>query len=212
MNLEFLLASAHARIDAARAIPADALLLIAATCVILLFVSYVGWVKASNRLRDLAHRNIALAGEIATARRALDTERKWRLVAEKTVADTTKTALTLEPLPPHALQALLERENANPIQPGTAAAEPEEEFAAPLELEEPPAPAPAALHTASSPAAETKPETAAPARIEEIAAPAAPAPVEKKPAPAAEKKPAPASKSSRRTAKVAGLINRTIFE
>src|SRR5260370_1512061 len=87
MNGEFYLAWAHGRLDAARAIPPDSLLLISATCLILLLISYVGWVKASNRLCALAHEKIALEGEIATARRALDTERKWRLVAERRVAD-----------------------------------------------------------------------------------------------------------------------------
>src|SRR5258708_2184062 len=138
MNGEFYLAWAQARLEAARAIPPDALLLIAATCVILLLISYIGWVKASNRLRALAHANVALAGEIATARRALDTERKWRLVAEKSVADATKPAIALEPLPPHALQALLERENANPIQPGGADADDAEESTPPGQLEGPP--------------------------------------------------------------------------
>jgi hypothetical protein len=211
MNGEFYLAWAHARLGGARAIPPDALLLITATCLILLLISYVGWVKASNRVRVLTHANVALGGEIATARRALDAERKWRLVAEKSVADATKPAIALEPLPPHALQALLERENANPIQPGVADVDAEEEIAPPVELEEPP-PLPAPL-----PAAEKKPEPAAPAPIEKRPAPAAPVGAKKEPAPAApapvEKKPAPAmTKSARRTAKVAGLINRTIFE
>ena len=205
MNLEFLLAWAHGRLDAARAIPPDALLLITATSVILLLISYVGWVKASNRLHALARAKTALEGEIATARRALDTERRWRVVAEKTAAEATKPALSPEPLPPHALQALLEREMASTAQSEAAVAEPVEEAAAAGELEEP---APPAAEPERAPApsfiAEVKPEPAAPA-------PAAPA-AEKKPAPP-EKKPAPAkTKASRRTAKVAGLINRTIFE
>jgi hypothetical protein len=208
MNLEFLLAWAHARLDAARVIPPDALILITVTCVILLLVSYVGWVKASNRLHVLARAKTALEGEIATARRALDTERRWRVVAEKTAAEATKPALSPEPLPPHALQALLEREMASTTQLGAADAEPAEDTAAIDELEEPaPPPAERERQPAYSFAAEATPEPAVPAQAPAPAAPAA----EQKPAPA-DKKPAAKTKASRRTAKVAGLINRTIFE
>jgi hypothetical protein len=215
MNGEFYLAWAHGRLDAARAIPPDSLLLISATCLILLLISYVGWVKASNRLRALAHEKIALEGEIATARRALDTERKWRLVAEKSVADATKPEIGVEPLPPHALQALLEREMANPVQPQVADEDAAEEITPSVELEEPP-PVAEPWPPAPLPTAEKEPEPAAPALVEKRPAPAPPAGAKKEPAPApapVENRPAPAkTKSARRTAKVAGLINRTIFE
>ena len=171
MNLEFLLAWAHARLEAARVIPPDALLLITATCVVLLLVSFVGWVKASNRLHVVGHAKIALEGEIATARRALDTERRWRVVAEKTAADATKPGVAPDPLPPHALQALLERELSNPDPAGATAAGPPEE-AEPIGVIDEPAPAPAAPEQPPAPVAEVRPEPAALALIETLPAPA----------------------------------------
>ena len=151
MDLEFTLARLDATLDAARAIPTDALLLVSATAVILLAMSTIARVeanlargKAMRRMSALQAGSERLAAELVTSRRALDAERQWRMAAEKAVAEAAKAASRIELLPARELHKLLERENLDPIQPAPKSAIERRDIRAAIERSEanlhPPAP------------------------------------------------------------------------
>jgi hypothetical protein len=99
MNVEYCLAWLRARLDIARGIPADTLLLIVAAAIAILALALVAWVSARRRNHTLKLENAGLAADLASSRKALDAERRWRLAAEKIVALAAKPAVEIEPAP-----------------------------------------------------------------------------------------------------------------
>jgi hypothetical protein len=126
MNIDLFLARVDAFLDALRAIPVDGLLLVSASAIFLLAMSIIARFRAMLAWKKMEGRTIALESEIerlladgATSRKALDTERQWRMAAEKAVAlIAAKPTLNVSPLPPRELHELLEREY--PDAPGAA--------------------------------------------------------------------------------------------
>jgi hypothetical protein len=125
MNIELFRTRLDACLDALRTIPVDALLAISTIAVLLFVLSIVArirgaiiWRKMERRYRALEGENERLAAEVATSRKALDTERQWRMAAERTVAQTaSKPSPNISPLPARELQGLLESEYTSPPQP-----------------------------------------------------------------------------------------------
>jgi hypothetical protein len=218
MDVEFYLAWLHARLDAARALPSDTLLLISVGAWLLVAMALLAWMRAARRLGALENENAGLAAEVATSRRALDSERKWRLIAEKVVVEATKPKCNLEPLPPRKLQELLERENLDPIQPATT--EPIQETKPTNDLEPPTRKLDESIESETfdpiQPATKVKKEredvTAAAGGLPSSPADRSPETASAASAAGAKKATPAKAKSARRAAKVAGLINRTIFE
>jgi hypothetical protein len=128
MNIELFRARFDACLDALRAIPVDALLAIGTIAVLLFAMSIVARIrgaivrrKVERRACTLEAENERLAAEVATSRKALDTERQWRMAAERTVAQTAaKPPPNISPLPPRELQGLLESEYLASPQPAPA--------------------------------------------------------------------------------------------
>ena len=128
MNIELFRARLDACLDALRAIPVDVLLAISTIAVLLFTVSLVARIrgaivrrKVERRARALQAENERLAAEVATSRKALDTERRWRRAAERIVAQTAANLPpNISPLPPRELQGLLESEY--PVSPHPAPA------------------------------------------------------------------------------------------
>jgi hypothetical protein len=126
MNIELFLARADAFLDALRALPVDALLLVSAGAILFQAMSIIARFRAMLARKKMERRTIALESEVdrlradgATSRKALDTERQWRMAAEKAVAlIAAKPTLNVSPLPPRELHELLEREY--PETPGAA--------------------------------------------------------------------------------------------
>jgi hypothetical protein len=126
MNIDLFLARVDAFLDALRAIPVDALLLVGAGAILLVVMSIIARIRATFTWQKMEQRTLALESEIerlradgATSRKALDTERQWRMAAEKAVAlIAAKPTLNVSPLPPRELHELLEREY--PETPGAA--------------------------------------------------------------------------------------------
>jgi hypothetical protein len=204
MNGEFFLAWLRAGLEAARALPPDALLLVIVIELVLLINFIVSEVNAARRARFFQEENASLAAEVLTARRALDTERRWRLAAEKAVAEAKRPALPeLEPEP----QPPPQTDIASPPEPVLA-----QEVAAPAAgpIPEPLPPREILEMENLDPTLPASPPAIAP---EDVAA-ADESTVETPVAPAAARRKAPTAKtkSARRAAKVANLINRTIFE
>jgi hypothetical protein len=118
MNVDLFLARLDAFLDALRAIPVDALLLVGAGAILLVVMSIIARIRATFTWQKMEQRTLALESEIerlradgATSRKALDTERQWRMAAEKAVARiAAKPTLNVSPLPPRELHELLERE------------------------------------------------------------------------------------------------------
>jgi hypothetical protein len=125
MNIELFRTRLDACLDALRTIPVDALLAISTIAVLLFVLSIVArirgaiiWRKMERRYRALEGENERLAAEVATSRKALDTERQWRMAAERTVAQTAgKPSPNISPLPARELQGLLESEYTSSPQP-----------------------------------------------------------------------------------------------
>ena len=128
MNIELFRARFDACLDALRAIPVDALLAIGTIAVLLFAMSIVARIrgaivrrKVERRACTLEAENERLAAEVATSRKALYTERQWRMAAERTVAQTAaKPPPNISPLPPRELQGLLESEYLASPQPAPA--------------------------------------------------------------------------------------------
>jgi hypothetical protein len=220
MDVEFCLAWLRAHLVAAEAIPSDALLLVCAIALLLLAIFIVAWLKTALRAHTLANEIADFAAEAATSRRALDTERKWRLVAEKSVMHAARPPQP-EPLQPRERPDILDIGNLGPIQPAPAertiaqAAEPTNGLAPQpakelLELPEreslpPIQPAKVTIKRKDVGAAVEHDGSRSPSRD----APETPSAASG----AGGKKGTPAkAKSSRHAAKVADLINRTILE
>jgi hypothetical protein len=67
--------------------------------------------KVERRAQALQAENERLAAEVAMSRKALDTERQWRMAAERTIAQTAANPPpNMSALPPKELQGLLESE------------------------------------------------------------------------------------------------------
>jgi hypothetical protein len=124
MNFELFSTGLSACLDALRTIPVDALLAINAIAVLLFALSIVArmrgaivrW-KTERRYRALETENERLAAEVATSRKALDTERQWRMADERTVAQTAAKPLpNISPLPARELQGLLESEYPSSLE------------------------------------------------------------------------------------------------
>jgi hypothetical protein len=221
MDVEFCLAWLRAHLVAAEAIPSEVLLLVCAIALLLLAIFIVAWLKAALRAHTLANEIADFAAEAATSRRALDTERKWRLVAEKTVMQAARPPQP-EPLPPRERSEILDTGNLGPIQPAPAegsfaqAAEPTnglesrpaKELLELPERENLPPIQPAAKVTIKRNdvgAAVEHDRSRSPSRDEPETPSAASGAGGKRGTPAK-------TKSSRHAAKVAGLINRTILK
>jgi hypothetical protein len=107
MNFELFSTGLSTCLDALRTIPVDALLAINAIAMLLFALSIVarmrgaiGRWKMERQYRALDAENERLAAEVATSRKALDTERQWRMAAERTVAQTAAKPLpNISPLP-----------------------------------------------------------------------------------------------------------------
>jgi len=118
MKIGLLITSLGACIDALRSIPVDALLAISAIATLLLALSITARIrgavarkKVERRYRTLEAENELLAADLATSRKALDTERQWRMAAERAVAQSAaKPPPNISPLPARELQGLLESE------------------------------------------------------------------------------------------------------
>jgi hypothetical protein len=125
MNIELFRTRLDACLDALRTIPVDALLAVSTIAVVLFVLSIVARIsgvivrrKVERRYRALEAENERLAAEVATSRKALDTERQWRMAAERTVAQTaSKPSPNISPLPARELQGLLESEYPGSPQP-----------------------------------------------------------------------------------------------
>jgi hypothetical protein len=125
MNIELFRTRLDACLEALRTVPIDALLVISTIAVLLFALSIVARIrgaivrtKAERRYRALEAENERLAAEVATTRKALDTERQWRIAAERTVAQTAaKLPPNISPLPARELQGLLESEYPASAQP-----------------------------------------------------------------------------------------------
>jgi hypothetical protein len=99
MYVEYCLAWLRARLDVARGIPTDTLLLIVLAAAFILALALVAWMSANRRTQSLKKQNAGLAADLATSRKALDTERRWRVAAERIVAQATRPAVEFEPAP-----------------------------------------------------------------------------------------------------------------
>jgi hypothetical protein len=118
MNIELFHTRLDSCLEALRTVPVDALLVISAIAVLLFALSIGARIrgafvrtKAERRSRALEAKNERLAAEVATTRKALDTERQWRMAAERTVAQTAaKLPPNISPLPARELRGLLESE------------------------------------------------------------------------------------------------------
>jgi hypothetical protein len=71
------------RVVEARALPADTLLLVILGCVLVILLLLIGRWKAARRARGLRRELAALEAELASSRRVLEEEIKWRQSAER---------------------------------------------------------------------------------------------------------------------------------
>jgi len=71
------------RLAEARALPADTLLLVIAGMVVLVLLLLRAWANAAGRTRAVQRDLAALQAELASSRRVLEEEIKWRQSAER---------------------------------------------------------------------------------------------------------------------------------
>ena len=71
------------RIADARALPADTLLLVVAGLFVIILLLLRAWAKAARRTRLVQRDFVALEAELASSRRVLEEEIKWRQSAER---------------------------------------------------------------------------------------------------------------------------------
>jgi len=71
------------RLAEVRALPADTLLLVVAGMVVIVLLLLRAWAKAARRTRVVRHDLAALEAELASSRRVLEEEIKWRQSAER---------------------------------------------------------------------------------------------------------------------------------
>jgi hypothetical protein len=71
------------RLAEARALPADTLLLVIAGMVAVVLLLLRAWAKAARRTRAVQRDLAALQAELASSRRVLEEEIKWRQSAER---------------------------------------------------------------------------------------------------------------------------------
>jgi hypothetical protein len=71
------------RFAEARALPADRLLLVIAGMLVIVFLLLRAWWKATRRTRIVQRNVAALEAELASARKVLQEEIKWRQSAER---------------------------------------------------------------------------------------------------------------------------------
>ena len=71
------------RIADARALPADTLLLVIAGLLVIVLLLLRAWAKAARRTRLVQRDFVALEAELASSRRVLEEEIKWRQSAER---------------------------------------------------------------------------------------------------------------------------------
>ena len=83
MNLEPYLAWLELRLNAARSLSPDALLVAIAASVLLIVLLFIAWRRAARRARLTTQAAAQLEGDLAVARSSLEDEVTWRIGAEK---------------------------------------------------------------------------------------------------------------------------------
>jgi len=89
------------RFAEARALPADTLLLVIAGMLVIVLLLLRAWWKAVRRTRASQREVAALEAELASSRRVLEAEIKWRQTAERRSAPAPQP-IVAETNPPNA--------------------------------------------------------------------------------------------------------------
>jgi hypothetical protein len=90
----------EARIAEARLLPTDTLLLVIAASLLVILLLLNAWRKSARRARVLRRELAAIEAELASSRRVLEEEIKWRLSAERRGAQIPKPIdAQVNPLP-----------------------------------------------------------------------------------------------------------------
>jgi Tfp pilus assembly protein PilN len=99
-QLQPYLSSIEARFAEARSLPADTLLLVIAACLLVILLLLNAWSKSGRRSRTLRRELSAMEAELASSRRVLEEEIKWRQSAERRGAQIPKPIdAQVNPLP-----------------------------------------------------------------------------------------------------------------
>jgi len=81
----------EARVAEARTLSADTLLLVIAGCVLVILLLLSAWRKSARRTRALRRELATMETELASSRRVLEEEIKWRQSAERRGAQVSKS-------------------------------------------------------------------------------------------------------------------------